>query len=149
MLENRENLMQCECGSVLFNEIKAKTYIDNRFIFYGDALKSSIQNEDISIPIALCIFCGKVHIPRTSFSGMNQMNRHVQVYAELLEFEKAYNSRKALPDPVISLPEPVMAPEEVIVEDTSVSAKQDSVTDIKDVVRDSRTRGKSIKNNKK
>lgn len=151
MLENRENLFQCECGSVLFDEIKAKTYIDSKFIFYGDALKSSIQNEDISIPVALCIFCGKVHIPRTSFSGMNQMNRHVQVYAELLEFEKAYNSRKSLPDPVlVQLGPPVVSDEVTIVEETtSVSTEQDSVTDTEDVVRVSTTRGKSGKANKK
>lgn len=130
MLDNKEDLMTCECGSVFFEDIRAKTFLSNRFVFYGDATRSQLQHEDIAIPVAKCLFCGKVHIPGTSFSGMNQMNRNVQLYAELIEFQKNF----------------LIAP--VVVEVGNVKTEPDSEVDPQHVVRRSQGRGKSSKASK-
>jgi hypothetical protein len=81
-----DELKKCSnCDCIFFNEIKAKTYTDQKFIFYGESIKANLQQEDITIPVAICISCGKIHIPRTSFNGMNVMDRSVQLYSKLLE----------------------------------------------------------------
>lgn len=120
--------MTCECGSIFFNEVKAKTFRDGRFNFYGEATRANIEHEDTVNPVAICIFCGKVHIPSTSFSGMNSMNRNVQIYGELLEQQERYNAQlKELCD-------------STLVEVSNVKAEQNSGNDTKSTVRRGRAR---------
>ena len=126
-MENKDVLKTCECGSIFFNEVKAKTYRDARFNFYGEVTKANLDFEDITVPVAICIFCGKVHIPGTSFSGMNIMNRQVQVYAELLEQQKKRD-------------EMFSAINNVIQEIPNVQTEQDSGTDSKPTIRRGKAR---------
>jgi hypothetical protein len=137
-MENIEELLKCDCGSVFFDEIKAKTYIESKFIFHASTPNSKIDNEDVSIPVAKCLFCGKVYLPRTSFAGRNMLDRSVQVYAELSKQWVNSNYSLAANNTVSAI--------ETKVDD--VETKQDSTSDIKDAVPKSRNRGRSIKNNK-
>lgn len=152
-----EELKVCDCGCIFFNEVKAKTYTENKFIFYGEGLKANLQNEDTTIPVAICISCGKIHVPRTSFNGMNSMDRSVKLYSKLLssknEQEKKMNSLlvtkevSAEVNTVISKKSELKTEEKK--EEQDVSTESTSSESTENVVQPSKTRSRSKQGNKK
>lgn len=150
-----EELKACDCGCIFFNEVKAKTYTENKFIFYGEGLKANLQNEDTTIPVAICISCGKIHVPRTSFNGMNSMDRSVKLYSKLLSSKNEQDEKMK---PVIK---EIFVDENTVVskksklkteekkEEQDVSAESISSKSTEDVVQPNKTRSRSKQSNKK
>lgn len=150
-----EELKACDCGCIFFNEVKAKTYTENKFIFYGEGLKANLQNEDTTIPVAICISCGKIHVPRTSFNGMNSMDRSVKLYSKLLSSKNEQDEKMK---PVIK---EIFVDENTVVskksklkteekkEEQDVSTESISSKSTENVVQPSKTRSRSKQGNKK
>lgn len=138
ILDGIEEHLMCECGSIFFDEFNAKTFIDSQFISYGP--NSALVACDRTVPIVKCIFCNKVHIPRTSFAGRNVLDRTVQIYAELLRESEFFYSKKE---------EVVETKIEDKVSKEDVQTESDSTTSNQDVIQQPQKRSTTRKTNKK
>lgn len=144
-----DELLKCnKCGSIFFDEIRPKIYNDGRFIFHAVSSGSKLEFEDSTIPVAKCIFCGNIQLPRTSFAGRNILDKSVQLYAKLIEYVNAQN----IPDTSKDIDTEVNADtgkqETEVGEVANVQTERDSLSSTEDAVQGSKTGSKSRKNNK-
>jgi hypothetical protein len=82
--------LTCDCGCKLFNDFRPFTLDYNSFMVWN--LKESLKPTKHTIPVAQCLSCGKILVPKASFQGKNILDEEVQLYSDLLNYAKNRNA---------------------------------------------------------
>lgn len=85
------NMLKCECGNTVFENVATHQYDENEFMVRGPC--TQIKPEILCIPVLRCIACTRIHVPSTSLVGRNQLDPAVKAYSQLLDAVEYWNKK--------------------------------------------------------